>query len=103
MIESLNQLQTNYIDLYFQHRIDSEVEPEIVAEVMKELISEGKIKHWGVSEANEDYIRRAHAVCPLASVQNRYSMMARHYETLFPVLEELGIVFVAFSPMLMVF
>lgn len=97
--ESLKRLQTDYIDIYFQHRIDPEVEPEIVASVMKELIEEGKIKYWGISEANEEYIRRAHAVCPVTAIQNRYSMMARHYENLFPTLEELGIGYVAFSPL----
>ena len=65
---------------------------------MSELIAEGKILHWGISEATEEDIRRAHAVCPLTAVQNRYSMMARSYEVLFPVLEELNIGFVAFSP-----
>lgn len=96
---SLKRLRTDHIDLYFQHRMDPAVEPEIVAEVMAELIKEGKILHWGISEANEHYLRRAHAVCPVTAVQNRYSMMARHHATLFPVLEELGIGFVAFSPM----
>lgn len=96
---SLKRLQTDHIDLYFQHRIDPAVEPETVAQVMEELIKEGKILHWGISEANEDYLRRAHAVCPVTAVENRYSMMARHYESLFPVLEELGIGLVAFSPM----
>lgn len=97
--ESLKRLKTDYIDLYFQHRIDPQVEPETVAEVMKELIDQGVIRHWGISEANEEYIRRAHAICPVSAIQNRYSMMARHYETLFLVLEELGIGFVAFSPL----
>lgn len=96
---SLKRLQTDHIDLYIQHRIDSAVEPETVAGVMADLIKEGKILHWGISEANEEYLRRAHAVCPVSAVENRYSMMARHYETLFPVLEELGVGFVAFSPM----
>lgn len=96
--ESLARLQVDTIDLYYQHRIDPHVEPEKVAKVMKSLIAEGKIKHWGVSEADEEYIRRAHAVCPITAIQNRYSMMARHHERLFPVLEELGIGFVAFSP-----
>ena len=64
-----------------------------------DLIQEGKITHWGISEANEDYLRRAHAVCPVTAVQNRYSMMARHYEPLFPILEELDVGLVAFSPM----
>ena len=96
---SLKRLDTDHIDLYFQHRIDPDVEPETVAGVMADLIKEGKILHWGISEANEDYLRRANAVCPVTAVQNRYSMMARHYENLFPVLEELGVGLVAFSPM----
>ena len=66
---------------------------------MADLIKEGKITHWGISEANEEYLRRAHAVCPVTAVENRYSMMARHYEGLFPVLEKLGVGLVAFSPM----
>ncbi len=96
---SLRRLQTDTIDLYFQHRIDPAVPPEEVAGVMAQLIQEGKIRHWGISEANEAYLRRANAVCPVTAIQNRYSMMARHYEPLFPVLEELGIGLVAFSPM----
>ena len=96
---SLKRLQTDHIDMYFQHRIDPSVAPETVAGVMADLIREGKILHWGISEANEGYLRRAHAVCPVTAVQNRYSMMARWYEALFPVLEELNIGFVAFSPM----
>lgn len=66
---------------------------------MRDLITEGKILHWGISETNEDYLRRAHAVCHVTAVQNRYSMMTRWHEDLFPVLEELGIGFVAFSPL----
>ena len=96
---SLRWLQTDHIDLYFQHRIDPAVEPETVAGIMKELIKEGKILHWGISEANEEYLRRAHSVCPVTAVENRYSMMARHYEALFPVLEELNVGLIAFSPM----
>lgn len=96
---SLKRLRTDYIDLYYQHRIDPNVEPETVAGVMADLIREGKIRAWGISETGEDYLRRAHAVCPVTAVQNRYSMMARHYEGLFPVLEELGVGFVAFSPL----
>lgn len=96
---SLRRLQTDHIDLYFQHRMDPHVEPEAVAQVMADLIREGKITHWGISEATEDYLRRAHKVCPVTAVQNRYSMMARQHETLFPVLEELNVGFVAFSPM----
>ena len=96
---SLQRLQTDRIDLYFQHRIDPDIAPEEVAGVMSELMQEGKILHWGISEANEDYLRRANAVCPVTAVENRYSIMARQYEALFPVLEELGIGLVAFSPM----
>ncbi|MDY3989368.1 MAG: aldo/keto reductase [Massilioclostridium sp.] len=96
---SLKRLNTDHIDLYFQHRIDPEVEPEEVAGVMADLIREGKITHWGISEANEDYLCRANTVCPVTAVQNRYSMMARHYESLFPVLEKLGVGLVSFSPM----
>ncbi|MCM1385748.1 MAG: aldo/keto reductase [Bacillus sp. (in: Bacteria)] len=96
---SLKRLQTDHIDLYFQHRIDPAVEAEETAGVMAELIQEGKILHWGISEANEEYLRRAHAVCPVTAVENRYSMMARQCEELFPVLEELGVGLVAFSPM----
>lgn len=97
--DSLRRLQTDHIDLYFQHRMDPKVEPEVVAQVMAGLIQEGKITHWGISEVSEDYLRRANAVCPVTAVQNRYSMMARQHEALFPALEELGIGFVAFSPM----
>ena len=96
---SLKRLRTDYIDLYYQHRIDPNVEPETVAGVMADLIREGKIRAWGISETEEEYLRRAHAVCPVTAVQNRYSMMARHHEGLFPVLEELGVGFVAFSPL----
>ena len=66
---------------------------------MRELMDAGKILHWGISEANEEYVRRAHMVCPVTCVQNRYSMMARWHEALFPVLEELNIGYVAFSPL----
>lgn len=96
---SLKRLKTDHIDLYFQHRIDLAVEPEAVAQVMADLIREGKITHWGISEANEGYLRRAHAVCPVTAIENRYSMMARQHAALFPVLKELNIGFVAFSPM----
>ena len=96
---SLRRLRTDHIDLYYQHRIDPKVEPEIVAETMAGLIREGKILHWGISEATEDYLRRAHSICPVAAIQNRYSMMARWHENLFPVCEELGVGFVAFSPL----
>lgn len=96
---SLRRLGTDHIDLYYQHRTDPNVPIEEVAGVMADLIREGKITHWGLSEATEETIRCAHAVCPVTAIQNRYSMMARWYEELFPVLEELNIGFVAFSPM----
>ena len=96
---SLARLGTDHIDLYYQHRPDPNVPVEEVAGVMAELIREGKITHWGLSESNEDMIRRAHAVCPVTAIQNRYSMMARWYEELFPTLEELNIGYVAFSPL----
>ncbi len=96
---SLKRLRTDYIDLYYQHRIDPQISPEEVAGTMAELIQEGKIRYWGISEVNEEYLRRAHAVCPVTAIQNRYSMMARWHEELFPVVEELGITYVAFSPM----
>lgn len=85
--------------MYYQHRSDPNVPIEEVASLMNDLIKEGKILHWGLSEADEDTIRRAHAVCPVTAIQNRYSMMARWHESLFPVLEELNIGFVAFSPL----
>ena len=96
---SLRRLDTDYIDLYYQHRIDPSVPAEEVAGVMSDLIKEGKILHWGISETGEEYLHRAHSMCPVTCIQNRYSMMARDYEKLFPVLEELNIGFVAFSPL----
>lgn len=96
---SLKRLDTDYIDLYYQHRIDPKIPAEDVAGVMAELIKEGKILHWGISETDEEYLRKAHSVCPVTCIQNRYSMMARGYEKMFPVLEELNVGFVAFSPL----
>lgn len=96
---SLKRLGVERIGLYYQHRMDDSVPPEEVAGVMQELIREGKIAHWGISEATEEAIRRAHVTCPVTAIQNRYSMMARYHESLLPVLEELGIGFVAFSPL----
>ena len=96
---SLRRLQTDHLDLYYIHRIDRQVPIEETAGAMKELMEAGKITHWGISEANGETLRRAHAVCPVTAVQNRYSMMYRDYEALFPVLEELQIGFVAFSPL----
>lgn len=96
---SLKKLGTDYVDLYYQHRIDPKVEPETVAETMAALIKEGKIRYWGISETTEEYLRRAHAVCPVTAIENRYSMMARWHESIFPVCEELNIAYIAFSPM----
>ncbi|MDO4269252.1 MAG: aldo/keto reductase, partial [Eubacteriales bacterium] len=75
--QSLKRLQTDHIDLYYQHRPDPSVPVEEVAGVMTELIAEGKITHWGLSEADGETVRRACKVCPVTAVQNRYSMMAR--------------------------
>lgn len=96
---SLRRLKMDHVELYYQHRVDPKTPVEEVAGTMADLIREGKILHWGISEADESIIRKAHRVCPLACIQNRYSMMARWYESLFPVLEELGIGYVAFSPL----
>lgn len=97
---SLKRLKSEVIDLYYQHRVDPNVAPEIVAETMKELIKEGKIKAWGLSNASIDYIRRAHAVCPLSAIENQYSMVWRKPENaLFNLCEELGMSFVAYSPL----
>ena len=96
---SLKRLGVDVIDLYYQHRIDEKVSPEEVAGTMQELIKEGKILHWGISETSEDYLRRADTVCKVTAIQNRYSMMARWHENLFPVCEELNIGYVAFSPL----
>lgn len=97
---SLKRLGVDYIDLYYQHRVDPEVEPEIVASVMKELIAKGKIKHWGLSNAPLDYLKRAHAVCPVTCIENQYSMVFRQSEKeVFKVCEELNVGFVAYSPL----
>lgn len=96
---SLRRLKTDHIDLYYQHRVDPDVPVEEVAGVMSELIKEGKLTHWGISEATEGIIRKAHTVCPITAIENRYSMMYRDYEILFPLLEELNIGFVPFSPL----
>ena len=96
---TLKRLNVDCLDLYYQHRTDPKVEPETVAGEMQNLIDEGLIKSWGISEADEQYLRRANDVCPVTAIQNRYSMLARWHENLFSVCEELGITFVAFSPM----
>jgi len=97
---SLRRLQTDHIDLFYQHRVDPKVEPEVVAGLMKELIAEGKIKYWGLSNAPVSYIRRAHAICPVTAVEDQYSMMWRKPEQeLFTVCDELDIGFMAYSPL----
>jgi len=97
---SLKRLQVEVIDLYYQHRVDPNVAIEEVAGTLKELINEGKVRAWGLSEAGVQTIRRAHAVQPLAAIQSEYSMMWRQpEEELLPSLEELGIGFVPFSPL----
>lgn len=97
---SLNRLKVDTIDLYYQHRVDPNVPIEEVAGVVQDLIKEGKVKHWGLSEAGVETIRRAHSVQPLTAIQSEYSMMWRSpEEQLLPTLEELGIGFVPFSPL----
>ncbi|MEY8353427.1 aldo/keto reductase [Lachnospiraceae bacterium 54-53] len=97
---SLKRLRTDHIDLYYQHRVDPNVSIETVAETMKELVQEGKILHWGLSEASVETIRRAHQVFPVTALQSEYSMWYRNPEKDFlPVLEELGIGLVPFSPL----
>jgi aryl-alcohol dehydrogenase-like predicted oxidoreductase len=97
---SLKRLNTEVIDLLYQHRVDPDVPIEDVAGTVKELIGEGKVKHFGMSEAGAKTIRRAHAVQPVAALQSEYSLWWREPEAeIFPVLEELGIGFVPFSPL----
>jgi aryl-alcohol dehydrogenase-like predicted oxidoreductase len=96
----LKRLRTDHIDLFYQHRVDPEVPIEDVAGAVKDLIAEGKVKHFGLSEAGVQTIRRAHAVQPVTAVQSEYSLFWRGPETeLLPTLEELGIGFVPFSPL----
>ena len=97
---SLKRLKTNVIDLFYQHRVDTEVPIEDVAGAVKELIHEGKVKHFGLSEPGVETIRRAHAVQPVTAVQNEYSLWWRKPEQeVLPALEELGIGFVPYSPL----
>lgn len=98
--ESLKRLKVDAIDLYYQHRVDLNVPIEDVAGAVKELIQEGKVKYFGMSEASAKTIRRAHAVQPVAALQSEYSLFWREpEETVMPTLEELGIGFVPFSPL----
>lgn len=97
---SLKRLRTDVIDLFYQHRVDPEVPMEDVAGTVKDLIREGKVKHFGLSEAGVQSIRKAHAVQPVTAVQSEYSLWWREPEKeLLPTLEELGIGFVPFSPL----
>jgi aryl-alcohol dehydrogenase-like predicted oxidoreductase len=97
---SLRRLRTDRIDLFYQHRVDPAVPIEDVAGAITQLMDEGKVRHWGLSEAGVEVIRRAHAVQPVAALQNEYSMWWREPEKeIFPVLAELGIGFVPFSPL----
>jgi len=97
---SLKRLRTDRIDLFYQHRVDPNVPIEEVAGSLQDLIRAGKVRHWGLSEAGVQTIRRAHAVLPVTAIQSEYSMMWRQPEKeLLPTLEELGIGFVPFSPL----
>ncbi len=96
---SLKRLRTDWIDLFYQHRFDPQVPIEDVAGTVSDLIREGKVKHFGLCEVSPETIRRAHAVCPVTAVQSEYSLMWREPEKdVLPVLEELGIGFVPYSP-----
>lgn len=98
--ESLKRLQTDYIDLFYQHRVDPNVPMEEVAGTVKDLIAEGKVKHFGLSEARAESIRKAHSVQPVTALQSEYSLFYREAEKeIIPTLEELGIGFVPFSPL----
>ena len=98
--ESLKRLRTDHIDLLYQHRVDPDVPMEDVAGTVKSLIAEGKVRHFGLSEAGPQSIRAAHAVQPVTALQSEYSLFWRHAETeVLPVVEELGIGFVPFSPL----
>jgi aryl-alcohol dehydrogenase-like predicted oxidoreductase len=97
---SLKRLRTDYIDLFYQHRVDPNVPIEDVAGAVKELIDEGKVRHFGLSEPGVETIRRAHAVQPVTAIQNEYSLWTRTAEAeVLPLLEELGIGFVPYSPL----
>jgi aryl-alcohol dehydrogenase-like predicted oxidoreductase len=97
---SLKRLKTDVIDLFYQHRVDPKVPIEEVAGAVKELIAAGKVRHFGLSEANAQTVRRAHAVQPVTALQSEYSLWFRNPEDeVLPVLEELGIGFVPFSPL----
>ncbi len=97
---SLKRLKTDYIDLLYQHRVDPKIPIEDVAGTVKDLIQEGKVLHWGLSEPGLKTIRRAHAVLPITAIQNEYSLWTRDYETtVLPICEELNIGFVPWCPL----
>nr|WP_321464175.1 aldo/keto reductase [uncultured Cohaesibacter sp.] len=97
---SLKRLRTDVIDLFYQHRVDPSVPIEDVAGTVSDLIAEGKVRHFGLSEAGPQTIRRAHAVQPVAAMQSEYSLWTRqHEQNIMPVVEELGIGWVAYSPL----
>ncbi|MFA1647344.1 MAG: aldo/keto reductase, partial [Enterobacteriaceae bacterium] len=97
---SLKRLKTEVIDLYYQHRVDPDVGIEEVAGTLRDLIAEGKVKYFGLSEAGVETIRRAHAVCPVSALQSEYSLWWREPEkAILPLLAELNIGFVPFSPL----
>ena len=97
--ESLERLQTDYIDMYYQHRVDPNVDAETVANLMADFIDEGIIKAWGLSNAPVEYLKKAHEICPISAIENQYSMVFRQSENLFGLCEELNIAFVAYSPL----
>ncbi|MDI9880242.1 aldo/keto reductase [Flectobacillus longus] len=97
---ALKRLKTDYIDLYYQHRVDPNVPIEEVAGTVQDLIKEGKVKYWGLSEAGATTIRKAHEILPISALQSEYSLWWREPEhEIIPILEELGIGFVPFSPL----
>ncbi len=98
--ESLKKLKIEVIDLFYQHRVDTNVPIEEVAGAVKDLIQEGKVKYFGLSEAGANTIKRAHAVLPVSALQSEYSLWTRQHETeIIPTIEKLGIGFVPFSPL----
>ncbi|CED92554.1 aldo/keto reductase [Actinomyces succiniciruminis] len=98
--KSLRQLGFDHLDLVYQARIDPNTEPEAVAQTMAELIAEGKVLNWGISETGDEYLRRAHAVTPVVAIQNVINMSRREHEAMIPVTQELGIAFTVFTPLM---
>src|SRR3546814_16945541 len=96
----MKRLRTDYIDLFYQHRVDPDIPIEEVAGTIRDLIGKGQIRHWGLSEAGIETIRSAHAIQPVTALQSAYSLFFREPESeLIPTLEEMGIGFVPFSPL----